>query len=131
MVQTSLTIASVALGANAGLEGDGGLPFEWMPVLALGTVALTAVSLKHPLRGRPGDVKRFLHHARASVPPMRRPIDREDDRLFPWVERILTTNERGSLQEAFDAAVRTEGPPGTGQQARKLAGRRTEGSRPV
>jgi hypothetical protein len=128
MVQPSVTIASVALAADAGLEGDGGLPFGWVPVLALGTVALTAVSLRHSLRGRPGAVKRFLDHARASVPLRRRSIDKEDDRLFPWVERILITQERASLQVAFDAAVRTEGPPGAGKQPRQAAGRVTKGS---
>jgi hypothetical protein len=128
MLQPSVTIASVALAANAGLEGDGGLSFGWVPVLALGTVALTAVSLGHSLRGTPGAVKRFLDHARATVPLRRRAIDWEDDRLFPWVERILTTHERASLQEAFNAAVRTEGPPGAGEQARQLAGRLAEGS---
>jgi hypothetical protein len=125
MVQLSVTIASLALAAEAGLEGDGRLPFGWVPVLALGTVAMTAVSLSNSLRGTPGAVKRFLDHARASVPLRRRSIDWEDDRLFPWVERILTTNERASLQEAFVAAVRTEGPPGAGEQARQLAGRLT------
>ncbi len=68
--------------------------------------------------GAPGAVKRFLDHARAYVPLMRRHIDKEDHCLFPWVERNLTAEERASLQEAFGAAVRAEGTPGDGELAR-------------
>jgi hypothetical protein len=128
VVQPSVTIAAVALSAYAGLEGEGGLPFGWVPALALGTVVLTAVGLRHSLRGAPGAGKRFLDHARAYVPLMRRHIDKEDQCLFPWVERYLTTLERASLQEAFGAAVRPGSPPGAGGQPRQPAGRLTAGS---
>lgn len=78
--------------------------------------------------GSPGAVKRFLDHARAYVPLMRRHIDKEDHCLFPWVERNLTAEERASLQEAFDAALRAESTPGAGEQPRQPAGRLTGGS---
>jgi hemerythrin-like domain-containing protein len=58
--------------------------------------------------GSPGAVKRFLDHARAYVPLMRRHIDKEDHCLFPWVERNLTAEESAALQQAFDAAARAK-----------------------